>query len=110
MENVKCGLIRGTGSAENIDLGWTPDVVILWNHTDGDIIYIGAPQFFLCAFTSGGTTEVKKNALLEGATSGATGRVLGVMLDTGSSSISSPSPEHSKGKTHLFPAERTTSH
>ena len=84
MENIVHGLLRGTGAAINVPIGFIPDLVIVTNLTDGNKITIGHPSMYLCAFTSGGTSEVKKGMLLTGNTSGATGRVAGVILDTGS--------------------------
>lgn len=32
----RVGKVTGTGAAINIDLGWIPDMVEIWNVTDGD--------------------------------------------------------------------------
>lgn len=38
-EQVRVGSLTGAGAAVNVELGWTPDFVIAWNATDGDIRY-----------------------------------------------------------------------
>lgn len=35
--SVKVGTYTGTGAAINIELGWVPDYVRVWNVTDGDV-------------------------------------------------------------------------
>lgn len=39
MTAVKTGSYAGTGAAINIQLGWNPDYVRIWNETDGDETY-----------------------------------------------------------------------
>ena len=80
---IKTGFIKGTGADKNVSIGFIPDFVLLFNLTDGDIIYAN----FLAkvvAFTSGGTTEIKAGDTLKGATSLATGVIRQVNLDSGS--------------------------
>ncbi len=36
---VKVGTYTGTAAAINVQLGWTPDYVRVWNVTDGDICW-----------------------------------------------------------------------
>lgn len=83
---LKTGFIRGTGAALNVSLGWIPDYVILTNVTDGTPIYTahlsGGER--VMPFTSGGTTEIEVGDTIKGATSNATAKVLGVVLDSGS--------------------------
>lgn len=84
MDNLRTGLIRGTGAAVNVQLGWIPDYVKIVNLTDGDKVHEGFPGYSIVVFTSGGTTEIEKGMLIKGATSGATARVSDVIVDTGS--------------------------
>lgn len=39
MTAVKTGSYVGTGAAVNVELGFTPDYIRLWNETDGDETY-----------------------------------------------------------------------
>jgi len=83
MRNVKTGFFYGTGAALNIECGFIPDAVILWNHTDGDVINFAMPSIRTMAFTSGGTSEIKAGHTIKGATSLATAKVKQVLTDTG---------------------------
>lgn len=38
MDQVKIGTYTGTGAAVNVEIGWVPDYVTIYNITDGDII------------------------------------------------------------------------
>lgn len=82
-QQVVTGYIHGTGSAENVELGWIPDYVRIVNLTDGDKVHenwLGK----VIAFTSGGTTEIKAGDSIVGRTSGATAKIRQVILDSGS--------------------------
>lgn len=81
--NPASGFEVGNAAAINVSLGWIPDVVIVTNITDGDIITIGFLTPQTMAFTSGGVTEVTAGAKIKGATSGAIARVTDVMLASG---------------------------
>lgn len=35
---IKTGTYTGTGAAINVELGFSPDFVMLWNVTDGDLM------------------------------------------------------------------------
>ena len=78
----KSGYIHGTGSALNVSLGWVPNMVEIWNATDGDTIHTCFIDKVI-VFTSGGDGEVKKGDTLTGATSGATAKIRQVILDSG---------------------------
>jgi len=84
MDEVRMGLIRGTGAAVNVSLGYIPDAVIVVNHSDGDKIYVGFPGRRVMPFSGGGTIEIRKGDTIKGATSGASAKVLDVVLDSGS--------------------------
>lgn len=76
--------VRGTGAAINIPLGWYPDLVRVFNATDGDKIYEGMPMGgrSVMVFSSGDGT-IQAGDEIKGATSGARAKVLDVILDTG---------------------------
>lgn len=81
---VKVGFIHGTGAALNFQLGWVPDWVRIVNLTDGDKVF----ENFLgkvIAFTSGGTTVIKKGDVIRGLTNtGTYATIRQVILDSGS--------------------------
>lgn len=84
MNGIKSGYLVGNGAAQNIELGWIPELVIVTNVTDGDVItigHIGPDQ--VVPFSSGGTTEIEEGDKIEGATSAATAWVKEVLLYSG---------------------------
>ena len=83
MGQIKVGITVGNGAALNIELGWVPDFVSLYNATDGDLI-TNAFLNWVVPFTSGGTTEIAAGASIRGATSGATAVVKAIHLYSGS--------------------------
>jgi hypothetical protein len=83
MKAVKTGFVYGTGAAVNVECGFIPDLVILWNHTDGDVMNLAMPSVRTMAFSSGGTSEIKAGHNIRGATSNARALVKQVLTDTG---------------------------
>lgn len=83
MKSLKSGFVQGTGAAIDVEVGFVPDVVIVTNVTDGDVINVGWPSVRTMAFTSGGTAEIKAGHTVIGATSGATAMVRQVLAGTG---------------------------
>jgi hypothetical protein len=79
---VKIGTTVGNGAALNIICGFVPDMVELYNATDGTP-YQAAFLNWVVPFTSGGTTEISAGAEITGATSAATARVSEVLLISG---------------------------
>lgn len=70
---IKTGYLVGNGAAQNIECGFIPDVVRVFNATDGDLIsegWIGPHE--VVPFSGGGTTEITAGDTIKGATSGAT--------------------------------------
>jgi hypothetical protein len=67
---IKSGITVGNGAALNIELGWIPDRVELYNCTDGDLITT-AFLAWVVPFSGGGTTEIVAGDTITGATSGA---------------------------------------
>lgn len=76
------GIVAGNGAAINVDIGFIPDFVELFNMTDGDRITSAFLQWVI-PFTSGGTTEVLAGHRIKGATSKATAIVEAVLLTSG---------------------------
>lgn len=85
MNGIRTGYLVGNGAAQNVELGWIPELVIITNATDGDVIsigHIGPDQ--IVPFTSGGTTEIVAGDKIEGATSGAKAWVKEILSYSGS--------------------------
>jgi len=80
--NTEMRILRGTGAAINVELGYIPDWAMVVNHTDGDKIHIGFPSMSIIPFTSGSLALVQGDQI-KGATSGATARVVQQILDSG---------------------------
>lgn len=76
------GSTVGNGAALNIELGFVPEMVELFNATDGDLITI-AFLGWVVPFSGGGTTEITAGSKIKGATSGATAYVKEVLLYSG---------------------------
>ena len=71
---IRHGVVIGTGAASNVELGWVPNSVALYNVTDNDIITETFLDWIL-PFTSGGMVEILAGMDIKGATSNATARV-----------------------------------
>lgn len=77
------GIIHGTGAALNVEIGFVPDLVKVYNWTDGDLITVGVPVEVV-AFTSG-SVAIKAGDKITGLTNtGVYGTVDQVILDSGS--------------------------
>lgn len=75
----------GNGAAINVELGFIPDYVKVWNLTDADEwheAFLGGDRYSV-PFSSGGTTEVEVGDTIKGATSNATARVYKVLVYSG---------------------------
>lgn len=80
----RAGFIHGTGAAINVELGWIPDFVMVYNITDGTPVAMGNLAKVI-AFTSGGTTEIKAGDTIRGLTNtGVYAKIREVILDSGS--------------------------
>ena len=84
MESCKTGLTVGNGAAINVELGWIPDYVMVYNCTDGDIFTFAFLGELVIPFSGGGTNEIAAGDTITGATSGATAVVKEVLLYSGS--------------------------
>lgn len=84
MESCKTGFTVGNAAAINIELGWIPDFVLVYNATDGDLITGAFPNDMVIPFSGGGTNEISAGNTITGQTSGATAIVEQVLLYSGS--------------------------
>jgi len=84
MESFKSGEVVGNGAAINVELGWIPDRVEVYNATDGDIVTVGFPNRMIIPFSGGGTNELAAGDKITGATTGATAYIEEVLLYSGS--------------------------
>lgn len=84
MQQFMSGETVGNGAAINVELGWIPDLVIVNNVTDGDLMTIGYPNRWAIPFSGGGTNELAAGDTITGATSGATAIIKSVLLYSGS--------------------------
>lgn len=75
-------ILVGDGAAQNVELGFIPELVIVTNTTDGDKISIWH-RGKIIPFSSGGTTEIAAGDTITGATSGATAIIKQVLLYSG---------------------------
>jgi hypothetical protein len=62
---VKRGTYTGTGAALNVEVGFEPDYLVIWNETDGDVRgeYINgmtADHAFKIVDSGAGTTDLSK--------------------------------------------------
>lgn len=81
--NPVIGYTVGLGAAKNIELGFVPDWVEVYNMTDGDLI-TSACLIWIIPFSSGGTREILPGDTIVGQTSRATAVVQSVLLASGS--------------------------
>lgn len=79
------GYTVGNGAALNIELGWIPDYVEVYNLTDADEVhkaFLGGDRYTI-PFSGGGTNEIEVGDTITGATSGATALVEQVLEYSG---------------------------
>jgi hypothetical protein len=80
---IKTGVVVGNGAAINVELGWIPTFVQLFNATDGDLVTTAFLSPYVVNFTGGGTVEVVGGSTIRGVTSLATAKVTSVTLYSG---------------------------
>jgi len=83
MESFKSGEVVGNGAAINVELGWIPDRVEVYNATDGDVFTVGFCNRLVIPFSGGGTNVLAAGDTITGATSGATAVIESVLLYSG---------------------------
>lgn len=82
---TKVGYLVGNGAALNVELGWIPDYVKLWNLIDADEVheaFLGGDSYII-PFSGGGTVEIVAGNTITGATSQATAVIEEVLLYSG---------------------------
>ena len=84
---LRSGYLVGRGATINVETGWVPDMVILSNLTDGDLITIGflggESNTRIVPFSGGGTIEIVPGMIITGVTSKARGEIDQVLLASG---------------------------
>jgi hypothetical protein len=80
---MKFGASIGTGAAINVELGWVPNFVILYNTDTTNILQAAWLQWAI-PFSSGGTAEILAGAIIKGNTSAARATISNVLLASGS--------------------------
>lgn len=85
MEIFRSGCHVGNGAAINVELGWVPNLVLVYNATDGTIFNASFIREAVIPFSDGGdTAEIEEGEEIVGATSGARARVKQILLYSGS--------------------------
>lgn len=72
----------GNGAALNVELGFVPEMVQLYNASDGDLITT-AFLTWIVPFSGGGTKTIAAGDKIKGATSGATAVIRKVLIYSG---------------------------
>ena len=78
---IKTGVLWGRGATINVELGWVPSLVELYNASDGTLV-TKAWLDWVIPFTSGGTVTIAAGATIRGVTSRATATVAEVLLSS----------------------------
>lgn len=81
--SFKSGSFTGTGATVNVELGWIPNTVEVYNATDGTPLQTAYLIPWTVPFTSGGTATLVSGSTIRGVTSGATATVDSVQLASG---------------------------
>ncbi len=85
MESFKTGEAVGNGAAINVELGWIPDRVEVYDATDGTSVTICFPNRLVIPFSGGGTNVLAAGDKITGVTNtGATAIIAAVLLYSGS--------------------------
>ncbi|KKL70932.1 hypothetical protein LCGC14_2099980 [marine sediment metagenome] len=83
MESFRSGITVGNGAAINVELGWIPDRVEVYNATTGTPYNVGFPNLMVIPFSGGGTNEISVGDTITGQTNGATAIIKQVLLYSG---------------------------
>lgn len=85
MEVFTSGEVVGNAAAINVEIGWIPDFVQVYNATDGDLITAGFLNRYVIPFSGGGTNELVAGETITGVTNtGVTAVIKEVLLYSGS--------------------------
>ncbi len=80
METFRTGYTVGNAAAINIELGWIPDRVEVYNHTDGDKITTAFLDTWVVPFSGGGTNELSVGDTITGMTNTGVSAILKQVL------------------------------
>ncbi len=83
MEFFKSGVTIGNAAAINVQIGWVPDRVEVYNATDGDKLHVCYPRLILIPFSGAGTTEIFVGDTITGQTSDATAVLKAILVYSG---------------------------
>ena len=83
MEFFRSGCAVGNGAALNIQLGWVPDRVEVYNATDGNTLTVCYPRTLVIPFSGGGTNVIVVGEKITGVTSGATAIIKAILVYEG---------------------------
>lgn len=83
MESFKSGEAVGNAAAINVELGWIPDRVEVYNATDGTILTVAFPNRMVIPFSGGGTNVIAAGTKITGVTSAATAIIAAVLIYSG---------------------------
>ncbi len=85
MESFKSGYVVGNAAAINVELGWIPDRVEVYNHTDGTKITVAFLDTWIVPFSGGGTNVLAAGDTITGVTNtGVSAIIAQVLLYSGS--------------------------
>jgi|TARA_Y100000310_G_scaffold51684_1_gene47601 hypothetical protein len=83
---VRSGYIHGTGAALNVEIGFVPDAVILFNPSSGSTekvsVHIVKKVIAFTSMTAAASSGIKKGAWIKGITSKAKAQIGELILDT----------------------------
>ena len=81
---VRIGYIHGTSAALNVEIGFVPDAVILFNPngTEKVSVHIVKKVIVFTSMTAATTSGIRKGAWIKGITSGAVAQINELILDT----------------------------
>ncbi len=83
MEFFRTGVAIGNAAAINVQLGWVPDKVEVYNATDGDLLTVCFPNLLQVPFSGAGTNEIFVGDTITGQTGGATAIVEAILEYSG---------------------------
>ncbi len=85
MESFKTGYVVGNAAAINVELGWIPDRVEVFNATDGDKVTVAFLDTWIIPFSGGGVATIAAGDTITGRTNtGVSAIIEEVLLYSGS--------------------------
>ena len=80
MESFKSGYVVGNATAINVELGWIPDRVEVYNHTDGDKLTTAFLNTWVIPFSGGGVAEIAAGDTITGLTNTGVSAIIAEVL------------------------------